>query len=345
LVRRGLSRVQFITAGSALLAACSGAQTGIVPNMLKSGNSQSLPQSTSANLPNSSGLIVSSSKDNRAIATHAAGELVLSVVVGERYVRFTGANGAYVFPKQLPNHTGWFRVTNGAKFRAKTFKSGKHGIMSVDPKGNRLLFHVTPGGNLRIRDAHGHTIKQALNFDPTTPSANAEASTPNLEALNALSLLVNKPGTWTGDDDFSSIESSYVGNADLVIGRTGRTMRAKAAARAHVLDDGGGDGDFGDYVRGGDGDGDGDGDCGITMSGNLSMQCAFDLGALAAAVLGVGVGAGGAVANCFTPAGAFSLGSLCLASVALLAASSTGVANAFRAYTSTDNCPVPTSTC
>lgn len=274
-----------------------------------------------------------------------SGTFVSSVAIGETYARYTSAAGSFVVPKQLPANKHWYRLPNGTKFKFKTFKSGKHGALSVDKNGNKMLFHVGTSGMLFIRDGQGHSAKLALGYDPTTAAANATTEMPNRAALAALEKLVARPGAWTGDDDFLSVEKTYTGNADLIIHTK---LRTKSRTRRSVKDEGGGFGDYfgdsgddgGDSGDGGDGDADA---CSFNVNGSMTGECPWDLANLVGAVLVAGGSIVVGVTSCFV-AGVFTLGATCAGAIAVAAGSSLLIAGTWHAYLK-DNCPVPSVTC
>jgi hypothetical protein len=360
MARQRLSRLQFIAGGSALLAGCSGA--GGAGNTMSSllGNSPSAGTAAGSTASGSGALAISSNATTTSFAAHtSSGQLFVSKVVGQNYVRYTGPSGSFVTPKVLPQHHSWYQISNVCKFRYKTFKSGKHGILSVDAKGNRVLFHIGKGGHLYVRDQHGHTGKIALGFDPTLP-ANSESTGPSpyAPALAALNKLITSPGTWHGDDDFASKEAAITGKADLLLkhprpsftrAKRAAAMSARAEESAfgdYYGDAGGGGGDFSgsDGADGGDGDGDHGVDCTTqTGGGPMTSDCWWDIAGLAGAVL-VFAAAGGAGAGACVVGGVFTFGASCALALAGVLGSAVGIASAWHAYTK-DNCPTVSVSC
>jgi hypothetical protein len=365
--RRGLSRIQFITAGSAALAACSGGgQSAFMPGTPK-GNTLSTASTSTAT--SASGVVISSSADNRAIAFHSpTGEFFASVAFGKKYVRFTNPTGSVALPKRLPAHAGWFRLPNGGRFKAKTFKSGRHGILAVDPAGRRTLYHIGPGGTIYVRDSRGHVAKMPMAFDLSV--APSSKTVPDPVGLAALKPLVHKPGAWTGDDDFASKESSYSGNADLKMPhhrkKSSSTRRVKELEAGDGFADGGaGDGGFASIGDGGGGGGGGssggdgggadfggsdlgDGNNGDTitcsagdssLTDDLGVSCFWDGVVLGGAILAL-ISAGIFGLTICIVGGVFTLGASCVAAILAVLATSAAAAYAWHVYVS-DNCPLP----
>jgi hypothetical protein len=247
-------------------------------------------------------------------------------------------------PTVLPTTKGWYKFPNGGRFKQKTLKSGKRGILAIDPTGKRTLLHISPSGVLYVRHADRTTEKVALNIELS--ALQKVTTVPDRAALAALETFVDRPGTWKGDDDFARAEVSHTGLADLKVRRRMKKSRRNAASVGRVVESFGdyyGDyGDYGDADAGDAGDA-GDGDCGITLSGNFTYTCGTDFIVLtSAAVIAVGSGVLGAT-SCFV-GGVFTLGATCAGAIAVAAGSSGLVWAAWRSY-SADNCPMPAADC
>ncbi len=329
MARKNFSRLSFIGAGAAFLAACGGGASG-PPRVSNSNGNRATG--------NGSSQVFSSSVDGRALAVHSStGSLILSAVMGTKFARFTGPAGSFVVPNQLPASSGWYKVA-GAKFRTKRLKSGKSGFLAVDASGNRVLFHLGKGGMLYMRNMKQKvTQKTKFFYDPSTKPA-LSGTAPEPTAMSYLSSVVTSPGTWHGDDDFLAKESSYSALADLEV-----TVRRPTSGRGKRLTEGRGGGDYGgDYGDGdgqGDGDGDGDGDCNPNVP-PPSANCFWDQLGLAGAVLG-GIASGlGGLAGCIV-GGAFTFGLACGVAIGAAAAgtgaAAIALAIAWHAY-NTDNC-------
>lgn len=165
--------------------------------------------------------------------------------------------------------------------------------------------------------------------------------------------MVQSQGTWHGDDDFASVESSYRGNADL-------SLSPSISAGAHAMfsnspNPGGNNigGNYNEYFGGGRHGGNQSGGGGggnvitcIPASGTWTAQCGNLLAVLGAAVLlSISAGIGGLVVcivgGALVPLTAgTSAAALCWAAIFGNLGSSVALGAAWNAYTGA-NCPVP----
>ena len=300
----------------------------------------------------------------------ATGAFVSSMVVGQKFMRFTNDTATISIPltsAYFSHGKRWVRISNGVRFKPKKFKSGRWGILVVTPESHRVLFHVDEAGTIYVRDGHGNVLKQSLGFDPIRVLSSK--TVPNPEALAAFESFVDSHGSWRGDEDFLGKESSIQGSGDVKMARTRKKKRsagrAAMASRSamFVNPNPTGDGDFGDLADfadiGADAQSFGDlisgdfadfgdsGDCDAeiaaatanglpfnTIVGKASMRCA----GLAALVLGAAANTGGNYVAFALACIGTKGGPSCTGATLRSIGATTGIAAAWAAYVLND-CP------
>ena len=169
----------------------------------------------------------------------------------KHFVRYTVGSTQHVVAMR-PLTRGYHHTKDGYKFKYVRTKNGAPAVVLADGSNNKMLVYHTKDGYLNVKDAAGKIAR----YETYSHESGAHYITPQAKFLS----LIDKPGTWHGDDDF-------YGNGPLPKSASSSTRSILSGRDGYYGDSGdGGDGDGG----GGEGDDGGDGGDGGFISGTVS---------------------------------------------------------------------------
>ena len=310
-------------------------------------------------------MIVSTRADNLAVSVHnSKGLFLASFAYGPAFIRLRmGTSEPLVLPVKLPSPSDGkpLLLSSGHVVQFGTSPINNQTVMRVQNGSGEPSFKVSRetvvvqnNGTLTFLSGQGKHKKPAINtLPPRILSSQAD--------VNALvSLMIDRPGAWTADDDFVGGPGDYPPNIGVVGTTTVSSSKARSGA-VHRYDDcssGSGSSSFltlssfddfnsNDFNSSGSYSGPPnryavvrDTTSGGTAHPDLSKECINAGVDIALGLLGSGVSGIGALVDCVTPAGLITFGAGCALAVAAFAISYGGYNWGLKEWYA-DGCPNP----